>query len=183
MYSSHSKLLLLSVGAGHMVCDGFVSFSISFCWLSVFISCVAYRSRAELLFFPGHRSLRDEQHLQYLHHVLRSDRAASLQYASPPLSPISIEETEDHKIIISELISAKTAIHKLQYEEDCAQNGYIAASADPADRQSAISSLQSLVQSLESQSAAPQIRQSIHRIMRKCLIYENWEQLHCLYVG
>lgn len=94
-----------------------------------------------------------------------------------------IEETEDHKIIISELISAKTAIHKLQYEEDCAQNGYIAASADSTDRQSAISALQSRVQSLESQSAAPQIRQSIHRIMRKCLIYENWEQLHCLYVG
>ena len=94
-----------------------------------------------------------------------------------------LEETEDHKIIISELISAKTAIHKLQYEEDCAQKGYIAASADSTDRQSAISALQSRVQSLESQSSAPQIRQSIHRIMRKCLIYENWEQLHCLYVG
>ena len=96
---------------------------------------------------------------------------------------IFLEETEDHKIIISELIPTKTAIHKLQYEEDCAQNGYIAASAGSTDdRQSAISALQSRVESLESQSAAPQIRQSIHRIMRKCLIYENWEQLHCLYV-
>ena len=167
-----------------MVCDGFVSFSISFCCLSVFILCIAYRNGAELLFFPGYRPLRDEQHLQYLHHVLRSDRAASLQYVSSPISFLFfIEETEDHKIIISELISAKTEIHKLQYEEDCAQNGYIAASADSTERQSAISALQSRVQSLESQSAAPQIRQSIHRIMRKCLIYENWEQLHCLYVG
>ncbi|CBK23748.2 uncharacterized protein [Blastocystis hominis] len=99
-----------------------------------------------------------------------------------PIEPLLYKETEDHKIIISELISTKTAIHKLQYEEDCAQNGYIAASAGSTDdRQSAISALQSRVESLESQSAAPQIRQSIHRIMRKCLIYENWEQLHCLY--
>ena len=61
-------------------------------------------------------------------------------------------------------------------------DGLAASAGSTDDRQSAISALQSRVESLESQSAAPQIRQSIHRIMRKCLIYENWEQLHCLYV-
>lgn len=39
------------------------------------------------------------------------------------------------------------------------------------------------MRALEAQSAAPQVRQSIQRVMRKCLLYENWEQLHCLYVG
>ena len=108
-----------------------------------------------------------------------SDPIEPLLYSPflPFLSPL--EETEDHKILLMELIQAKTTIRKLKYEEECAQNGEISASTE---RQTSISALESRVATLSAQSPAPQIRQSIHRIMRKCLIYENWEQLHCLYV-
>ena len=72
------------MGARHVVRDGSVSFSVSLGCFPTAASFVAHGSGAELFFFSGYSSYRDEQHLQYLHYVLRSDRAASLQYAPSP---------------------------------------------------------------------------------------------------
>ena len=86
-------------------------------------------------------------------------------------------------MIVQELLRLKVELRKLKYKEECIRNGDISEVEDEKERQEAILALQNQLHTLEERSTVPTIRQSIHSVMRKCLVYENWEQLHCLYVG
>lgn len=86
-------------------------------------------------------------------------------------------------MIVQELLRLKVELRKLKYREECIKNGDISEVEDEKQRQEAILALQNQLHILEEQSTVPTIRQSIHCVMRKCLVYENWEQLHCLYVA
>ena len=86
-------------------------------------------------------------------------------------------------MVVQELLRLKVELRKLKYREECIRNGDISEVEDEKERQEAILALQNQLHVLEEQSTVPTIRQSIHSVMRKCLVYENWEQLHCLYVA
>ena len=98
------------------------------------------------------------------------------------LSSIWIEKNDEGVIIAKEILNLRLKLRKAKYVAECIQNGEMNETEDNKKTVDTILTLQERIRQLEEQSEIPNIRQNIHKVMRKSLICYNWEQLHSTYV-
>lgn len=86
-------------------------------------------------------------------------------------------------MIAKKILDLRLKLRKAKYVAECVQNGEMNDTEENRKIIDTILELQESIRVLEEQSEVPNIRQCIHKVMRKSLICYNWEQLHSTYVG
>ena len=93
-----------------------------------------------------------------------------------------VGKDEHGEVVAKTIIDLKLKLRKAKYIEECVRNGEINETDDNQQRIDSILAIQEQIRQLEEQSLVGEVRQNIHRVMRKCLINCNWQELHFLYV-
>ena len=98
------------------------------------------------------------------------------------ISYFILEKNEEGVMIAKEIVRLHLKLRKAEYIAECIKSGEIKDTDENKKCFDNITHYKELLQQLEQQSELSTIRQSIQKVMRKSLIYYNWEQVHSTYV-
>ena len=95
---------------------------------------------------------------------------------------LPLETMEDGRIIVKEIQKLRLKLRKARYIADCVSNGDMKLTEENQQYIDSIPSFESQLSELSDLSQIPTVRLQLQKVLRKCLLNFNWEQLHFLYV-